>query len=169
MKILYILLLLISISSAQMVDTLEYVWLYMDNPNYSEVIEVKGMINGSPYNRQVAELDSVSDSTWGIQFDATTHGPFKFNEVIYATAEFTYVDTAVISGVSDTCHVFLAGDFNDDNRVNGADLEEIKKVFGRTGVGYEVFPDMNRDGRVNGADVQVWKEFNGRVWVPDCN
>jgi hypothetical protein len=49
------------------------------------------------------------------------------------------------------------------------DLEEIKKVFGRSGVGYEIFQDMNREGRVDGADVQIWKKFNGRFWDPICN
>jgi len=102
-------------------------------------------------------------------FLSTEYGPFKYHEMITAEATFSVSDSTIIGGTSDTCVVLLAGDFNNDNRVNGADMEEFKKVFGRTGVGYTVFQDMNRDTRVDGRDVQEWKYYNGRFWDPICN
>jgi len=102
-------------------------------------------------------------------FLSTEYGPFKYHEMITAEATFSVSDSTIIGGTSDTCVVLLAGDFNNDNRVNGADMEEFKKVFGRTGVGYTVFQDMNRDTRVDGRDVQEWKYYNGRFWDPVCN
>lgn len=154
---------------SQTVETLDYVWLFMDNPNTTEITGIQGNINNQSFNKQIAELDSVSDSTWGAQFLSTHYGPFKYHELITASVKFLYSDTNFVGDFADTCVVLLAGDFNNDNRVNGMDLEEFKKVFGRTGVGYRTFEDMNRDGRVDGRDLQEWKKYNGRTWIPSCN
>jgi hypothetical protein len=154
---------------SQTVEELDYVWVFMDNPNLTTITGVYGNINDQPFTRQIAELDSISNDTWGIKFSSTEYGQFRFHEMITVSAAFSFEDTSIIGSIADTCRILLAGDFNDDNRVNGMDLEEFKKVFGRTGVGYRTFEDMNRDGRVDGRDLQEWKQYNGRSWIPTCN
>ena len=159
---------LVSIGFSQTVEELDYVWLYFNNPNYSDITGVQGNVNGQPFTREVAQLDSNSADTWGVQFFSTEYGPFRYHELITAEVVFT-LDDGTSSVAADTCHIFLAGDFNNDNRVNGMDLEEFKKVFGQTGVGYRTFEDMNRDGRVDGQDLEEWKQYNGRTWIPNCD
>ncbi len=154
---------------SQTVEELDYVWVFFDNPNSVFVTGVYGNIQDQPFTRQITELDSVSDSTWGIKFNSAEYGQFRYHELITVEVAFLFSDTTWESGVADTCAILLAGDFNNDNRVNGMDLEEFKKVFGRTGVGYRTFEDLNRDGRVDGKDLQEWKQYNGRTWTPVCN
>lgn len=53
-----------------------------------------------------------------------------------------------------------------DQSVDGLDLLEMSKNFGRSGLGYRDFVDINGDGYVDGLDlIQLAKDF-GKVWVP---
>jgi len=169
MKIFYFLFLLISICSAQMVDTLQYVWLELDDPKTKQVTGIFGEINGHYFSADTFQITAVNDSTWGLRIDSFPEDPFRFNTLISAWVKFFYADPNFIGQPDSACNLFLAGDFNNDNRVNGMDLEQFKKMFGRMGVDYRVFEDMNRDTRVDGRDLQEWKKFNGRSWTPQCN
>ena len=56
----------------------------------------------------------------------------------------------------------LAGDFNRDGLVDGDDLDQFRRTFGRTtsnsggNYGY-LSADENRDGRVDGSDFLAWQ------------
>ena len=53
-----------------------------------------------------------------------------------------------------------------DHSVDGLDLLELSKNFGKTGMGYRDFVDINGDGYVDGLDlIQLSKDF-GKTWTP---
>ena len=59
---------------------------------------------------------------------------------------------------SPTPPVAMAGDFNDDTKVNFIDLSTMFSNFGKT-TGYPAAVDMNKDGVVNTTDFALLKNI----------
>jgi hypothetical protein len=57
----------------------------------------------------------------------------------------------------------LSGDFDRNGVVDGGDLAEWQRTYGRSTQGYQSFlsADDNRDGRVNGRDFLAWQRAYG--------
>lgn len=85
-----------------------------------------------------------------------------------------------VSELSDSVQVrFLVSDMNKvidldmdigytmgDQSVDGLDLLELSKNWGRTGMGYRDFVDINGDGYIDGLDlIQLSKDW-GKTWSP---
>lgn len=114
---------------------------------------------GAPGATSVAEAFLLGDSTLGageaVSLGNLFSGATEDLSLRYRTATGTFVNV-LATYVSRPA---LAADFNDDDRVDAADLAIWRSGFGGTDGG-----DANGDGRVDGADFLVWqREFNANA------
>lgn len=153
----------------QAIDTLESVLFLFDNPNNTELVGIRNIIQieseSYVFDIQFTDLDSTGTTKWGFRW-SPPEIPIKYFDLISWNASF-YNDP-LVSASADTCKLFLLGDFNDDNQVNGFDLEEFRKEFGKIGV-INMEEDMNGDGRVDGRDLNEFQKYFGRRWTPICS
>jgi len=124
-------------------------------------------------NEWVIYVDNLSDSV-----------KLRVEHPILLDTEWTmYIKAKDLYGHSvDSEHVkvyFMASDVNKiidscvdggfyvgDKSVDGLDLIQLAKEFGKTGVEYNVFTDITGDGNVDGLDlIQLARDF-GRHWTP---
>lgn len=167
MKFLYLFLLITSMAYSQAIDTINQVLFLFNNPNNSNIVGIHNTIQIGDsiysFDKEFSELDSISTTKYGFWW--SPKNPIKYFDLINWSSY--YYNSNTISPTTDTCKMFLLGDFNNDNSVNGFDLNEFRKYFGRMGV-TNLDQDMNGDGRVDGFDLNEFRKYFGRRWIPSC-
>ena len=65
--------------------------------------------------------------------------------------------------------VMVAGDVNEDDKINIADMGVFRQEFGKTGSAIgNAYTDVNNDGKVNIADMGVFRQNFGKTAEKDC-
>jgi hypothetical protein len=136
----------------------EYDWLeVIGMARLSGTVEATFIDNFIP---DVGDVFTVLTATAGIdgQFDDVE---VNFgNELLGFVLTDLYTATAAMLRVDD---VFLIGDYDDDGKVDGADLKVWQHYFGTTGNAPYQFADGDGDGDADGNDFLVWQKHLGQT------
>jgi len=93
--------------------------------------------------------------------------PIAYNIEFIYRMNIVYInnnDTVATAWSEYSTNCFLKGDINDDKRVDGTDLNILRKYFRRSGVDYRIWADLTKDGNVNGDDLNELRKYMGSSW-----
>lgn len=120
---------------------------------------------GSKKTSASVTLESVEEGTYDMVVK-------KDGCLDYTVKDFVVSDEDVDLGESGKAYAdiqLVAGDINNDNRINLTDLAKFREDFGKTGENItEDNCDMDGDGRVNLTDLSIFRENFGKTSENNC-
>jgi hypothetical protein len=189
----FIMFFMVDNASAQRTE-LQGLWAFFDQPGYTETdswrVDWHNSHNDSlhAYKNDTLRVSIKNElgewvSTAYIPTVDTVEVRIKLDRPFGYDTEMTFSVTAINadgeSGADSVKTLFMASDMNHipdedmdigyrtgDDSVDGLDLIELAKNWGRTGLSYRDFVDINGDGYVDGLDlIQLSKDW-GRTYTP---
>jgi hypothetical protein len=158
-------LLMVNVGFSDIPMDLHYVQFYWPQPAYTHDAWLF-VIDGDSIRIDSSQVDFVGNELHCV-IDTVNSDRFQYLQE-YDVSVYGIINNQISTTSFDFPFLFLPGDFNEDNAVNGADYATFPPPgpFGRSGVDYRVFQDLTRDGNVYGNDVYEFSKFFGRTYVP---